>query len=150
MQPTSDPSSRVCKERLVKVAPDCDLGEYVCSNGVECSVDQQCLSDIRGNVNTLTAGDEATTEVQQVPEPPILQLVGPSFVRLPRGTIYRKCDPEDTNDVPSDTNFCDPGAIGIDKDFDFNNVTMTEQVSSLARGGRGKGVRQGRSCCRGR
>jgi hypothetical protein len=111
---------------LVKVTPNCEVGESVCSNGIECSVDGQCLDDLSTSVNVF--GDETTGDGGTVFEPPVLSLVGPEFVRLPRGTVYRKCDPEDTNDVPRDGNFCDQGATATDHDFDNNIVDIDSKV----------------------
>ena len=111
---TKRPNSRVCQERLVTVQPDCEPGETVCEDGRTCSVDGQCVLEL-GDSLTFGVDDATIDTVVDIRLSPVVTLRGSEFVALKRGTKYRKCNWEDPDDVPTEDDPCDLGAVS--KDF---------------------------------
>ena len=107
---TKRPNSRVCQERVVTVQPACEVGETVCEDGRTCSVDGQCVLEL-GDSSTFGVDDGTADEEVDIREPPTVTLRGSEFVALRRGTKYRKCNWEDPDDVPTEDDPCDLGAV---------------------------------------
>jgi len=114
-------SSRICKERKITVSPDCGL-EKVCADGLTCSTDGSCVSD-------LDSGGLTGDEPEEIREPPVLNLLGDEFFKLKRGKTYRKCDWNDPDDQYSLDNPCDPGVVATDHDFNDVIIDISDKVA---------------------
>ena len=113
VESTRGASSRVCQSREIVVNPDCDTaaGEFVCIVDQKCSVDRLCESDLELNTDIVIAGEAETVSEQEVRDPPVMTLLGPEFVNLKRGVVYRKCDWNNPDDQPTDDDPCDLGVV---------------------------------------
>lgn len=102
--------SRTCRTRTVSVTPGCPTEEVLCSDLLECSVGGICPSDLLFTGSTaeeLAAGNDVVRST-----PPVLHLLGSKTVQLKRGTLYRKCGPEDLG-AEAGAAQCDEGVVSV-------------------------------------
>ncbi|KAK3237339.1 hypothetical protein CYMTET_52578, partial [Cymbomonas tetramitiformis] len=92
--------------RHVTVTTACPVGEVLCSNGLECSVQGVCLGDLTGKEE----------EVVQVDTPPSVVLlttlaVPKAMVEVKQHQVYAACAPGQPVD-----DLCEPGAVAYDQE----------------------------------
>jgi len=121
-------SSRICKTREIVVNPNCEEPEFVCTLELQCSVDRLCPSDLELNTEITTSGQEVASN-KDILEPPVVTLLGDSFVNLKRGTVYRKCDWNNPDDQPTADDPCDLGVNVTDHNELYEVVDMSDKAA---------------------